>query len=993
MRVTNRSMLSLLLFCLINVLLVSSELELARPKRYHVYNSSTLYLNVVSQDRLIYDDSNEIAAIVRTRVYCPSYDESKHEFNESDCSIPGPTLLFKAGETSNIVLVNRLVGIGLNNGENLGNYRDMDVINLHTHGLHDNPMVDNIVNFFVWPICPESGATYASENKCWNPGNTTGLEAHWKEYNYEILRDHYPGSHWYHAHWHGSTTVHVAAGMYGAIEMLPLDPLKDCEPQIDEEHDHVLLVSYVWLHDQSRCNEFIDDTIDEKCNTAETFEDFKDVRGTDPMHFPVQSLCLIYCKLKLLQPNQYENSQNQYYVTVNRNDGYLRGFLVNGQLKPTLKITTGEWHRLRITNTNMQYLLWTPSNSADGYERVTEDNSDDYPCQNWLISRDGVFFEYGPRKLWETPYDGSAVIPPGSRAEFLIICNETGNFSFWADDNTRSTALDNAPVPTEKQLLLKLVVESGNDVDLKDTCNGTDGWNAPELPCTPQPYLPHSPYLKSTLDTEYPDVTSNCSSNHSVDDLSQCSMVFRRNEVFAKDVDDSQVSINGIEFDTDAGMFNIPSNVTYEWLITSNFHPMHHHTWPYQVQLDLGGGWIAQAGDWRDTLGAPGSYRVRTNMYDYLEGKLVMHCHFVPHEDHGMMTWHQLGGYKGTRMIPKKNDADGSFNLPPSPTRYDDSKCDELYAISLIDSLDTETLFLTGVRIFEYEGYCYLGIFNFVDLRNAGVENFWVGLGFGGSYADGNRIDDSNMTGNALIWSLQATDDGPFDDIGYTEIELIHHTVPIVPKSKTKMSCGGYNSSSIDGENYAYWFCVRPITTTFFGDKIVYDNDKLGYIWSYGEGRYTQYNMHAIRGGCQFKYSEILDGSLNNWNQTNATVCEHFENEISIKKGQNNQKLQKLFFNAPFPPLNATEWIEVSGYDEAVENLEEEEELAVWVIVIICVAVLIVVIVIIYIVWRRCKLKDKKDEQSDKAMMQVAATSGQSSAQPSGQPSGQSTPK
>ena len=620
----------------------------------------------------------------------------------------------------------------------------------------------------------------------------------------------------------------------------------------------------------------------------------------------------------------------------------------------------------------MQYLLWAASTSD---ETVLVENS--YPCQNWLISRDGVFFENGPRKLWESPYYNSVIIPPGSRAEFLVICNEAGSFSYWADDDTRGTALDNAPVPTEKQLILKLEVSGSYSGDLEDTCSD---WGAPELPCTPQPYLPHSPYLTSTLDKEYPDVTSNCSSNHSANELSQCSMVFRRNKVFQF----SEVSINGIEFNTSRGMFKIPSGVTYEWLITSNFHPMHHHTWPYQVQLDLGkDGWIAHAGDWRDTLGAPGSYRVRTNMYDYLEGKLVMHCHFVPHEDHGMMTWHQLGGYEdGTYMIPNETDADGKFSVASNENRY--TQCEELYGVSLIDSWDVETLFLTGVRIFNYGGDCYLGIFNLVDLRNAGVENFWVGLGFGGDYAHGDDTDSSNMEGNALIWSLQATDNGPFDDMGYAEIELKGSTVDVVKKSKTEMSCGDYYSRSIDGLNYAYWFCVRPLTTTFFGDKIHYDN-KLGYIWSYGEGRYTKYNMHAARGGCRFEYNPVI----NNWDEINATVCIHYENEIAVSNGQNNQKVKTIFANITFPPLNASEWIIRSGYDEAVEDAEEE--LAAWIIVIICVSVL-VVILIIYIVWRY-KLKDKKDGQSDKTMMQVDATSGQSSAQPSGQPSGQSTPK
>eukprot|EP01084_Bolivina_argentea_P155225 270512_1 len=86
----------------------------------------------------------------------------------------------------------------------------------------------------------------------------------------------------------------------------------------------------------------------------------------------------------------------------------------------------------------------------------------------------------------------------------------------------------------------------------------------------------------------------------------------------------------------------IATNTTHEWLITSNFHPFHQHIWPFQLQRQVSNGWIAQKGDWRDTVGAAGSFTARSNFLDYYTGKLIMHCHFMPHEDHGMMARYNL---------------------------------------------------------------------------------------------------------------------------------------------------------------------------------------------------------------------------------------------------------------------------------------------------------------------------------------------------------------
>ncbi|MEO8698193.1 MAG: multicopper oxidase family protein, partial [Acidimicrobiales bacterium] len=90
-------------------------------------------------------------------------------------STPGPTLRVRPGDRLIITLENRL---------------DHDT-NLHTHGLHVSPAVDDI--FLMIP----AGASHI--------------------YTYDIPADHRSGLFWYHPHVHEHVAEQVAAGLAGAI--------------------------------------------------------------------------------------------------------------------------------------------------------------------------------------------------------------------------------------------------------------------------------------------------------------------------------------------------------------------------------------------------------------------------------------------------------------------------------------------------------------------------------------------------------------------------------------------------------------------------------------------------------------------------------------------------------------------------------------------------------------------------------------------------------
>lgn len=167
--------------------------------------------------------------------------------------IPGPSFFFKPGDFLQLNLTNML-----NDEEfsKLGQFEstvdrtfDTDEImnhvghevnvphnpndtNIHTHGLHVDPSEDD-VNLIILPK-DEKGENYATDLQPFI------REKSWL-YQYRIPGFHLPGTHWYHAHKHGSTSVHLENGMAGALIIQPPNPADDILPGLPPAHDRVLI--------------------------------------------------------------------------------------------------------------------------------------------------------------------------------------------------------------------------------------------------------------------------------------------------------------------------------------------------------------------------------------------------------------------------------------------------------------------------------------------------------------------------------------------------------------------------------------------------------------------------------------------------------------------------------------------------------------------------------------------------------------------------------
>ncbi len=106
-------------------------------------------------------------------------------------SIPGPTIRMTPGQTYVLTLKNLLPYAVPSTAENT--FKDPNITNLHTHGLHVSPMSpsDDVMRVINGGYCGD--------------------------YVYQVPADHMGGTFWYHPHHHGSTFLQVSGGAFGLL--------------------------------------------------------------------------------------------------------------------------------------------------------------------------------------------------------------------------------------------------------------------------------------------------------------------------------------------------------------------------------------------------------------------------------------------------------------------------------------------------------------------------------------------------------------------------------------------------------------------------------------------------------------------------------------------------------------------------------------------------------------------------------------------------------
>ena len=145
----------------------------------------------------------------------------------------GNTFDIKGGDTLKLKLTNTLPPLDptdyvctIDGIEVITGY---NVTNMHLHGLHVSPKAPSD-DIFISVL----------------PGDTY-------DYEYEIPKDHPPGTYFYHAHVHGSTAIQVASGMSGALIVRgDIDEI----PAIKAAKEQVMVMQTQRFDAKGECNDY-----------------------------------------------------------------------------------------------------------------------------------------------------------------------------------------------------------------------------------------------------------------------------------------------------------------------------------------------------------------------------------------------------------------------------------------------------------------------------------------------------------------------------------------------------------------------------------------------------------------------------------------------------------------------------------------------------------------------------------------------------------------
>ena len=459
--------------------------------------------------------------------------------------------------------------------------------NLHFHGTHVSPQPPQ--DYVLLELRPANSPPVTAGS---------GTHAHGTVVNgtYDYKIDPFrwnqaPGTHWYHPHKHGSTALQVANGMAGTLQIVG---------QFDDQLEEIY-------------------------------------KGKLRQHILV--LQLVH-ELNFTTENQLATQP-----------------LINGQPSPVVEMYPGEIRRLRFVGATVQ---------ADGAVRVDFDSPEDNPVEIMQIAMDGVQFhpdnyERQPLVTQDKEFD----LAPGNRADFLVkapmatgryfvtyelpvpdVANRKNN----SNDHDLKEAIEQiAPGAAEPRLFI---------IDVKACPKGK---TCEEMQFPTKEQFPQMPSYLSDITEE---------------ELSPPGMKFQRLRNLYFELEDlqgnrlgpdkipSQPSKFFINLQPDERRQFNPQCVDIttrldqaeEWTIanTSNrknpkdptapikpLHVFHIHTNPFQiVHHPLYPKLNTPPHVWQDSILLPnatqGPIKIRQRYEDFT-GEYVLHCHFLGHEDRGMM--------------------------------------------------------------------------------------------------------------------------------------------------------------------------------------------------------------------------------------------------------------------------------------------------------------------------------------------------------------------
>lgn len=135
--------------------------------------------------------------------------ENVYQYNGKET---GPIISAGAGETIVVNLINSMEATEEDCPEDINTEHGLNITNLHTHGLHVSPVLNDSEDFDSDNVFLQ--VVPIGQSDCHHPEN---MREGANTYHFDLPDDHPPGTHWYHAHKHGSTNRQVAGGLAGPL--------------------------------------------------------------------------------------------------------------------------------------------------------------------------------------------------------------------------------------------------------------------------------------------------------------------------------------------------------------------------------------------------------------------------------------------------------------------------------------------------------------------------------------------------------------------------------------------------------------------------------------------------------------------------------------------------------------------------------------------------------------------------------------------------------
>mmetsp|Transcript_223 Transcript_223/g.730 ORF Transcript_223/g.730 Transcript_223/m.730 type:complete len:772 (+) Transcript_223:23-2338(+) len=490
--------------------------------------------------------------------------------------VPGPTIKMQAGKWCNITIVNRLPGgqsseCNYVNGKFTHHSNTMhcpDTTNLHTHGLHVSPYQDNIDTHI-------------------NPG--------WQmEYTYDLREDHLPGTHWYHSHHHGSTTLQVFGGLAGALLVEPAATYTMQPDLVSLYANAKIMILQHWFLGAG----------DTGTSDAFTMKSYTQVN----QQFASQSTID-----KRFTPASGTN---------------VDALSVNGLYRPTTTLTADVAQLFRFI-----------SASGARYIELALDNT---ACSMKLIARDGVYNYNSDTGSYMTITH--VVLAPGTRADVAVLCKAAAVGSVVTVSSTPSASFD-AVLSTENRL------SQTNVFSFNVVAQGSTP--ALAFPTTMPTYPSYLASLLSNAvnqaETGYvASVGGGTAGNVELSATDTTELINGKafpgwtGEYVMQLCLDKTYEVNVVPPPPPGGGGGGggPPRPRRQLLqAATSAHPYHQHVNHFQItDSDAAGGSVFRKGEWRDVVPgtAPGGTKFRFKPHDYI-GEIILHCHILQHEDMGMM--------------------------------------------------------------------------------------------------------------------------------------------------------------------------------------------------------------------------------------------------------------------------------------------------------------------------------------------------------------------